>query len=213
MDSSISQGPATPPLPPAVPVAPVQGAGVTSVSSLISQYTEGTMQLAGLRAQWDGLQNQLYSMRLDNPARAAVQKQTADVGVQIAQLEGNLAVLKAQMGARHVSIRGNPGPAVNIGNVPWFNGRELGNLAGLVILVACAIPMCAFATRRILRGGRAAAPALHADPMAAQRLERLEQAVDSVAIEVERISENQRFMTRVLVERNPAETPASGQQG
>lgn len=36
-----------------------------------------------------------------------------------------------------------------------------------------------------------------------QRLERIEQAVDSIAIEVERISEGQRFTTKLLSERAP----------
>ncbi|HEX4681510.1 MAG TPA: hypothetical protein VH277_02305 [Gemmatimonadaceae bacterium] len=34
------------------------------------------------------------------------------------------------------------------------------------------------------------------------RLERMEQAIDSIAIEVERISEGQRFTTKLLAERN-----------
>jgi hypothetical protein len=33
------------------------------------------------------------------------------------------------------------------------------------------------------------------------RLERMEQAIDTVAIEVERISEGQRFVTRIMAER------------
>lgn len=37
------------------------------------------------------------------------------------------------------------------------------------------------------------------------RLERMEQAIDSIAIEVERISEGQRFTTRLLAERAPAQ--------
>lgn len=44
----------------------------------------------------------------------------------------------------------------------------------------------------------------------ALRLERLQQAVDAMAIEVERISEGQRFMTKVLAERNPAALPREG---
>ena len=36
------------------------------------------------------------------------------------------------------------------------------------------------------------------------RLERMEQAIDSIAIEVERISEGQRFTTKLLAERVPA---------
>jgi hypothetical protein len=37
------------------------------------------------------------------------------------------------------------------------------------------------------------------------RLERMEQAIDSIAIEVERISEGQRFTTKLLAERTKAE--------
>ena len=39
-----------------------------------------------------------------------------------------------------------------------------------------------------------------------ERLERIEQAVDSIAIEVERVSENQRFMTRLMTETQLGET-------
>jgi hypothetical protein len=36
-----------------------------------------------------------------------------------------------------------------------------------------------------------------------ERLQRIEQAVDAIAIEVERMSESQRFVTKVLAERLP----------
>ena len=47
-----------------------------------------------------------------------------------------------------------------------------------------------------------------------QRLERMEQAIDAIAVEVERISEGQRFVTKVLAERSsaPAELPASARE-
>jgi hypothetical protein len=38
-------------------------------------------------------------------------------------------------------------------------------------------------------------------PEVTSRLERIEQAVDAIAIEVERISEGQRFTTKLLTER------------
>ena len=41
------------------------------------------------------------------------------------------------------------------------------------------------------------------------RLARLEQAVDSIAVEVERISEGQRFTTRLLTQRPPGEVDNS----
>ena len=52
------------------------------------------------------------------------------------------------------------------------------------------------------RRGAAAIPAATTDALAeiARRLERLEHAVDSTAVEVERISEGQRFTTKLLSE-------------
>ena len=40
-----------------------------------------------------------------------------------------------------------------------------------------------------------------APPESAERMERMERAIDSVALEIERISENQRFLTKLLAER------------
>jgi hypothetical protein len=40
-----------------------------------------------------------------------------------------------------------------------------------------------------------------------QRLERMEQAIDAIAVEVERIAEGQRFTTKLLAERADAARP------
>lgn len=48
------------------------------------------------------------------------------------------------------------------------------------------------------------------------RLARVEQAVESIAIEMERVSEGQRFVTKLLIDRAPpapGQLPAGGQQG
>ncbi|MBI3791673.1 MAG: hypothetical protein HY275_12460 [Gemmatimonadetes bacterium] len=46
------------------------------------------------------------------------------------------------------------------------------------------------------------------------RLERMEQGIDAIAVEVERISEGQRFTTRLLSERGtPAALPSSREGG
>lgn len=44
------------------------------------------------------------------------------------------------------------------------------------------------------------------------RLERVEQAVDAVAVEIERIGESQRFLTKVLTEARPGLTDGSSAQ-
>jgi hypothetical protein len=74
-----------------------------------------------------------------------------------------------------------------------------------------AVPLGAFATAIIIAIGvpvaRAYSRRMDADsrnpripPEVTSRLERIEQAVDAVALEVERISEGQRFTTKLLSE-------------
>ena len=64
-------------------------------------------------------------------------------------------------------------------------------------VIAIGVPLVrAFARRMDKRN--AASPGADADTRA--RLERIEQAVDSIAVEVERISEGQRFTTKVMSE-------------
>ena len=75
-----------------------------------------------------------------------------------------------------------------------------------VIVLTLGIPLMRAYVRRQDRAGLRPP----ADPERDQRLERIEHAVDAMAIEIERISEGQRFVTRLLAERHdqPAALPA-----
>lgn len=64
------------------------------------------------------------------------------------------------------------------------------------IIIAIGLPLVRGLVRRWDR--KPVEPALSADTAA--RLERIEQAVDAMAIEVERIAEGQRFVTRLMSE-------------
>jgi hypothetical protein len=80
-------------------------------------------------------------------------------------------------------------------------------LAGLVVVCGTAITLARiFYGPRKLEGARPA-ELQHIE----ERLTRIEQAVDAVALETERISEGQRFTTRLLAEspRVPAGVPTS----
>src|SRR5690242_2399642 len=66
-----------------------------------------------------------------------------------------------------------------------------------VIVLAIGIPLVRGLLRRWDR--RADAPAI--PPDASARLERIEQAIDAMSIEVERIAEGQRFVTRLMADR------------
>lgn len=71
----------------------------------------------------------------------------------------------------------------------------LGAFASAIIL-AIGVPLARAYSRRMDADARN--PRIPTE--VAQRLERMEQALDSVAIEVERISEGQRFTTKLLSE-------------
>ena len=71
----------------------------------------------------------------------------------------------------------------------------------LVILMVTG----AFIQRFVKKGNQPPAPRLPAED--SLRLERLEHAVDAIAIEVERISEAQRFTTKLLSERSTEHLP------
>jgi hypothetical protein len=72
-------------------------------------------------------------------------------------------------------------------------------LAGMamVIVIVIGFPLVRAWVKRIEQGP----PASKRSPESDRRLERIEQAIDAMAVEVERISESQRFMTRLLSER------------
>ena len=76
------------------------------------------------------------------------------------------------------------------------------------IIISIGIPLVRGLVRRWDR--RDARPAIPADTTA--RLERIEQAVDAMSIEVERIAEGQRFVTRMLSERAPERVALRGDE-
>jgi hypothetical protein len=81
----------------------------------------------------------------------------------------------------------------------------LGFFATAIVLVI-GVPMARAFSRRMDAQSRG--PQIPSE--VAARLERMEQAIDSVAIEVERISEGQRFTTRLLSEGKGAAGAPSG---
>jgi hypothetical protein len=87
-------------------------------------------------------------------------------------------------------------------------------LTGLVMffltLMLIGFPIARAFARRMDRRGAAPSPSTDMDA----RLQRIEHAVDAIAVEVERVSEGQRFATRLLNERAEAEAqPVSSREG
>ena len=80
---------------------------------------------------------------------------------------------------------------------PQFLVAIIGTVSWAVVTIAIGVPLVrAWAKRYERRGEQQVAPDVSA------RLARIEAAVESIAIEVERISENQRFLTKRQTERS-----------
>jgi hypothetical protein len=75
----------------------------------------------------------------------------------------------------------------------------------MIAVIALGIPLISAITRR---WERPAIPA-NTSPDITARLERIEQAVEAVAIEVERIAEAQRFSAKLMVEQQQRSLPKS----
>lgn len=77
--------------------------------------------------------------------------------------------------------------------------NEVVSLAlGCSTICACGF-MALLALRR-----RKPAPSREFERDVADRLSRLEQSIDAIAVEIERVSESQRFVTKVMSDRGPA---------
>jgi hypothetical protein len=74
----------------------------------------------------------------------------------------------------------------------------------MVVVIVLGVPL----VRARIRERERQPPGTIPDAQAAERLARIEAAVEAIAIEVERISEGQRFTTKLLSERAPASIPS-----
>lgn len=195
----------TPPAPPAPPTTPVPlGA---DLGALQTQLSELQVQQSGLKAQWNGLKRQLDQMLQNNPARPGVQQEWANVGSQLASVDGQVAALSARIAQKQGGTPGTPSILVN---PPIRRGDpDLPIAGGIAIMLALILPLSVSYAIRMLR--RAPAPVGQRIDDLSPRFDRLEQAVDAIAIEVERVSEGQRFVTKILAERAP-QAPADPNQ-
>ena len=86
---------------------------------------------------------------------------------------------------------------------PPVEARGLAN-AGIGIVILFVAPILVVLIYRLLTRGNARDPiGLDQSP----RFQRMEQSIELIAMEVERIAEGQRFTTRILAERHPEAAP------
>lgn len=186
-----------------------QGAATQTLEVLQAQLAEQAQQLGVLQAQRRVVQNQLNTTAPGN-AHNALDGQLQGLDEQIRRLQVDMAGTRAQFAGRLGIPTERIGPTgrLTFQMPPDYSSRRGPDPDAVVgmsfaLAIAVAFPLAIAYARRIWRGKPSAnAPADSVAP----RLDRLEQAVDAIAIEIERVAEGQRFVTRVLAER-----PAAGQ--
>lgn len=137
---------------------------------------------------------------------ASVQHDFAATQIQLEQITAQIKDLDAERDmARAFSLQGPAGIATNVAppafpEAPWASQIPDGLGLGLFVLL---VPFAIALSRRIWHRSAPRTIDLENSP----RLQRMEQAIESIAVEVERIGEAQRFTTKLLAERQPEAIP------
>jgi hypothetical protein len=136
----------------------------------------------------------------DGANRAGLEQRLTQLDERILQLESEMAATERLVAAAPAGLRSAAGSGSGRGD------SEAWVAIPVMLIVFVAFPLVFAYARRIWKR----TPASRVNPVEAGRLERIEQAVEAIAVEVERVSEGQRFVTKLLSDtgRKPVSLPA-----
>jgi hypothetical protein len=172
-----------------------------------------------LQARQEVLSNQLEHLtdRRDNLANDIGQRTGADregVEARLRQLDGQIQQTESDLASVTKDLAAAAPASLADHVVTRWRGYGEENViaagfGGAGIMFALFLPFIwrMFRRRRYVAPGSAHSTQVPA--LGAERIDRIEQAIDSIAVEVERVSENQRFMTRLMTETQLAGTIAA----
>ena len=169
-----------------------------------AQRNELSNQLERLQNTRQGINNELEDMAASAPQRPGLEARLKEVDAQISAADQMLAGNAAQI-AQAAAI---PGAVVEQPQ-PVYQGppEEVYVLSGIFMFIVL-LPLSIALARRIWRRSAAVVTAFPRE--LADRLSRMEQAVEATAVEVERIGEGQRFLTRLFTEGEGARAIGAG---
>lgn len=205
MQAPTSQTPttATQPAPTSDPAAPVVAANPDAVPSASYIYEAARATRQELREQQEALiaNRHTYVRELEDheevggPATTGMQQRIVQLDQRIAELDQQIMAADAQV-ARAAAVPG----AVTIQSPRLDSGPpDEAYVFGGLIMLAAVIPISIGFARRLWRKSTTTLQEFPRELM--DRLGRLEQLGEATALEVERVGEGQRFVTRLLNER------------
>lgn len=168
----------------------LQGVRSNQWSALEQQMIEAQVRVSDIQGRMGRLQEEQAG--LDGAARHRLDEPLSALQREYAKATAELRIAEAKLGSIRAAMTMAP-PAE-----PLFDRSmiEMTFTGGFFLMLPIAF---AIARRIWIRGGPLRQPAV--DFESSPRLQRIEEAVESIAIEVERIGEAQRFATKLLTER------------
>ena len=188
------------PTPPVQPLAPVAAARATPSPSAIydgfrAQRRELSNQLDELESTRRGITSQLEELDPANTDRKPLENRLSDIDTRIKTVDQQIAANATQL-AQAAAVPGavveQPPPQ------PRQGPPEEAWVLGGIFLIVAVFPLSVALARRIWRRSVTTLTSLPRD--ITDRLQRMEQAIEATAVEVERIGEGQRFITRLFAE-------------
>ena len=196
-----TQAPTAAPVAPAAPIATYQGVPVPGSASASAIYEALKAQRSELRGQLDNLEDKRrdLSNRLQEPMiggadRKGLEQRITDVDQRISAIDKQIGESESRIAAQAAV----PGSVQERREPPRQGPPEEVFILGGLFIVIVLLPLSIALARRIWRRGVATITSLPAE--LTERLTRLEQGMDAVAVEVERIGEGQRYMSRLFTE-------------
>ena len=189
----------------------LQDATDAQLEALRTRSRELRLRVSDLTAREQQVRELRYQVQATSPDRAPLDKQWMEVrhslsaaSIELDGLTERIGELRLQRDqARAIALRPAPDPEPPPVEVPGLAN------AGYVMLVLFVAPVALILVYRLFT--RRSAPR---DPIGIESspaFQRLEQTVETIAMEVERIAEGQRFTTAILDERLPGAAPRSTQ--
>lgn len=157
-----------------------------------------------LESTRNSISGQLEELPAGSPQRQPLEARMADVDSRIKAVDQMLAVNSTQLS----QAAGIPGAIVEPPQVIRSGPPEEAWVLGGMFIVIVLLPISIAFARRIWRRSAAVVTSLPRE--IGERLLRMEQALEATSLEVERIGEGQRFLTRLFTEGEGARAIGAG---
>lgn len=183
--------PQTSTTPQAPPTAPATATPSAVYEALTAQRDVLGDQLRGLERSRSNVAGELRRGNLSDVDRSGLEQRIASLDQQIAQVSINIRESDAAV-AQAAAI---PGAVIPPPTPPRHDQTQDMIMLGMFMTGVLLLPIVIAYTRRIWRKH---AVRIELPPELQQRMGAMEQGIDAIAVEVERIGEGQRFVSQLL---------------